>query len=131
MCAVAEAVQHTYSPALNLGLARVLEGFDLSAEKIPDLDELFQRLPKGLKLRLFDAARTSGVTFTVASPAEQAALQKAKVEEMSEKDISKEIKRLEKEMMEFARNLEFEAAARTRDQLTLLKKRAFGGASPE
>ena len=63
--------------------------------------------------------------------AEQAALQKAKVEEMSEKDISKEIKRLEKEMMEFARNLEFEAAARTRDQLTLLKKRAFGGASPE
>ena len=60
---------------------------------------------------------------------EQVALQKAQVEEMSEKDISKEIKRLEKEMMEFAKNLEFEAAARTRDQLTLLKERAFGGAA--
>ena len=61
--------------------------------------------------------------------AEQLAVQQAQVEDMSEKDVSKEIKRLEKEMMEFARNLEFEAAARTRDQLTLLKKRAFGGGS--
>ncbi|MEG0922211.1 MAG: excinuclease ABC subunit UvrB [Comamonas sp.] len=60
---------------------------------------------------------------------ELAALQKAQVEEMSEKDISKAIKRLEKEMMEFAKNLEFEAAARSRDQLTLLKQRVFGGVS--
>ncbi|WP_339477494.1 toxin VasX [Pseudomonas fluorescens] len=72
---VAAAVQDTYSPALNLGLNRVLEGFDLSGEKIPDLDELFQRLPKALHLRLFDAAKTSGVTFTVASPQELGALQ--------------------------------------------------------
>ena len=60
---------------------------------------------------------------------EQAALQKAQLEDMSERDISKEIKRLEKEMMDFARNLEFEAAARTRDQLHILKQRAFGGAA--
>ncbi|MEN5181293.1 excinuclease ABC subunit UvrB [Comamonas testosteroni] len=76
-----------------------------------------------------------GVYSTKASEeferAEKVALQKAQVEEMSERDISKEIKRLEKEMMEAARNLEFEAAARARDQLTLLKQRAFGGASPE
>ncbi|WP_448646505.1 toxin VasX [Pseudomonas mohnii] len=91
--AVAEAVQHTYSPALNLGLARVLEGFDLAAEKIPDLDELFQRLPKGLKLRLFDAARTSGVTFTVASPAEQAALQREIKDLLSERDYLKTLNR--------------------------------------
>ncbi|MGO4016188.1 hypothetical protein, partial [Pseudomonas sp. ITP1] len=72
---LADAVQDTYSPALNLGLSRALEGFDLAGEKIPDLDELFQRLPKALRLRVFDAARTSGVTFTVSTPAEQAALQ--------------------------------------------------------
>ncbi|GAB2481925.1 excinuclease ABC subunit UvrB [Comamonas humi] len=57
---------------------------------------------------------------------EQVALQKAQIEDLSEKDISKEIKRLEKQMLEYARNLEFEAAARTRDQLNLLKERAFG-----
>ncbi|MFM8866248.1 MAG: excinuclease ABC subunit UvrB [Limnohabitans sp.] len=59
---------------------------------------------------------------------EQAALQKAKVEDMSEKDIAKAIKLLEKQMMEHARNLEFEKAARVRDQLAILKEQAFGAA---
>ncbi len=44
---------------------------------------------------------------------------------MSEKALAKEIQRLEKTMMEFARNLEFEKAASTRDELTRLKDRAF------
>ena len=39
------------------------------------------------------------------------------VEDMSEKDMAREIKRLEKLMLEHARNLEFEKAARVRDQL--------------
>jgi excinuclease ABC subunit B len=63
---------------------------------------------------------------------EQEALQRAKVEDMSEKDIAREIKRLEKLMLEHARNLEFEKAARVRDQLHQLKQQAFGapGADP-
>jgi excinuclease ABC subunit B len=55
-------------------------------------------------------------------------LQKAKIEDMSERDVAKEIKRLEKLMMEHARNLEFENAARVRDQLATLREQAFGGA---
>lgn len=47
-------------------------------------------------------------------------------EGLSEKDLSKRIKQLEKEMLEAARNLEFEKAARLRDQLALLKEQAFG-----
>jgi excinuclease ABC subunit B len=57
---------------------------------------------------------------------EQEALQRAKVEDMTEKDVAREIKRLEKLMLEHARNLEFEQAARVRDQLTRLKDQAFG-----
>ncbi|QDL56731.1 excinuclease ABC subunit UvrB [Rhodoferax aquaticus] len=57
---------------------------------------------------------------------ERDAQQRAQVEDMSEKDISREIKRLEKLMMEHARNLEFEKAARVRDQLSILKQQAFG-----
>ncbi len=57
---------------------------------------------------------------------EQDAMQRALVEDMSEKDMAREIKRLEKQMIEHARNLEFEQAAKTRDQLALLKKRVFG-----
>ena len=59
---------------------------------------------------------------------ERDAMQRAQVEDMSEKDISREIKRLEKLMMEHARNLEFEKAARVRDQLGILKEQAFGAA---
>jgi len=57
---------------------------------------------------------------------EQEALQRARTEDMSEKDLAREIKRLEKLMLEHARNLEFEQAARVRDQLVQLKDRAFG-----
>jgi excinuclease ABC subunit B len=45
---------------------------------------------------------------------------------MSEKDVAREIKRLEKLMLEHARNLEFEKAARVRDQLAHLREQAFG-----
>jgi excinuclease ABC subunit B len=58
---------------------------------------------------------------------ERASQQRAAAEEMSEKDVAREIKRLEKLMMEHARNLEFEQAARVRDQLAILKEQAFGG----
>ena len=47
-------------------------------------------------------------------------------EPMSEKALAKEIVQLEKKMLEFARNLEFEKAAKTRDELGRLKQKAFG-----
>jgi len=46
--------------------------------------------------------------------------------ELSEKALAKEIARLEKQMLEHARNLEFEKAAQARDQLSSLKSRVFG-----
>ena len=52
--------------------------------------------------------------------------QRAKFEDMSEKQLAKEIKRLEKQMMEHAKNLEFEKAAAARDQLAVLRERVFG-----
>lgn len=44
-----------------------------------------------------------------------------------EKALAREIKRLEKQMMDQARNLEFEQAAATRDALTRLKEKALLG----
>ena len=60
--------------------------------------------------------------------AQEREIEKARIEDMSERDIAKEIKRLEKLMMEHARNLEFENAARVRDQLAHLRAQAFGAA---
>ena len=47
-------------------------------------------------------------------------------ENMSEKQIAKEILRLEKAMSAHAKNLEFEQAAQARDELNMLKQRIFG-----
>jgi len=54
----------------------------------------------------------------------------ARYEAMSEKQLAREIRALENQMLDCARNLEFEKAAQARDQLSELKKRAFGVAPP-
>ncbi len=56
----------------------------------------------------------------------KAAQAAAEVEALSEKDLGKRIKLLERQMLEHARQLEFEKAARLRDQLALLREQAFG-----
>ncbi len=53
-------------------------------------------------------------------------VEQAEVEAMSEKDLGKRMKLLEKQMLDHARNLEFEKAARVRDQLAQLREQAFG-----
>ena len=50
----------------------------------------------------------------------------AELDVMSEKDVAREIKRLEKLMMTHAKDLEFEKAAHVRDQLGQLRAQAFG-----
>ncbi|MFP5460604.1 MAG: excinuclease ABC subunit UvrB [Gammaproteobacteria bacterium] len=52
--------------------------------------------------------------------------EQARYEVLGEKAAAKELKRLEKQMLEHARNLEFEKAARVRDQLAALKQQVFG-----
>ncbi len=56
----------------------------------------------------------------------QAAQRQTQYETMSEKGIAREIRRLERQMLECAKNLEFEKAAQARDQLAVLKERFFG-----
>ena len=58
----------------------------------------------------------------------KAAQQQAAYEAMDEKAVAREIKRLEKLMMECAKNLEFEKAAAARDDLFRLRERVFGAA---
>ena len=60
----------------------------------------------------------------------KAAQTKAKYEAMPEKDMEKELKRLEKEMLDAAKNLEFEKAAELRDKLYQIKEAMFGVALP-
>jgi len=85
--------------------------------------------PKGVEKEVRDMidgvyAARPGEMGTRAHRAEPAALA------LSEKELTREVKRLEKEMLEHARNLEFERAARARDALKALKEKLFGVVEP-
>ncbi len=61
----------------------------------------------------------------------KAAQDQASYESLSEKQILKEMKRLEKAMHDSAKNLEFEKAAEFRDQLKKLKVKFYGAEIPD
>jgi excinuclease ABC subunit B len=62
-----------------------------------------------------------------ASASRERAAAEAEPAPIGEKQAAREIKRLEKLMFEHAKNLEFEKAARVRDQLAALRGQVFGG----
>ena len=81
-------------------------------------------IPKGVQKRIKDMIE--GIYDPDAAKEElKAAQSEARYDVMSEKDLAMAIKRTEKEMMEAARNLEFERAAKLRDELKELKSRLF------
>jgi excinuclease ABC subunit B len=88
--------------------------------------------PQGInkKVRdMIDGVMSSKAGKDAAREAERRDMLRATgVEEFTEKDLAKRIKQLEKQMFDAAKNLEFEQAARLRDQLVQLKERAFGAA---
>ncbi|WP_251374865.1 excinuclease ABC subunit UvrB [Polynucleobacter corsicus] len=84
--------------------------------------------PRGVKKRIKDII--DGVYDVKEKRSEmQVEQERARYEDMSEKDLAGEIKRLEKQMNSEAKNLEFEKAASTRDRLTKVKEMAFGASS--
>ena len=81
--------------------------------------------PKGVQKRIKDII--DGVYDVQEKRVElQIAQRKAHYEMMSERELANEISRLEKQMMAEAKNLEFEKAAATRDQIAKIKELAFG-----
>jgi excinuclease ABC subunit B len=77
--------------------------------------------PQGVQKRIKDIIEG---TYEPEAARDQlkAAQAQAKYLAMSEKDVSKEIKRLEKDMLQAAKNLEFEKATELRDQLKKLRE---------
>jgi excinuclease ABC subunit B len=86
--------------------------------------------PKGVIKRIKDII--DGVYDVQEKRSElQVAQNRAHYESLSEKELAKEIGRLEKQMMAEAKNLEFERAAATRDQIAKIKELAFGALSKD
>jgi len=83
--------------------------------------------PRGVSKKIKDII--DGVYDAESAQTElKAAQRQAVYEAMDAKSVAKEIKRLEKLMLECAKNLEFEKAAAARDDLFRLKEQVFGAA---
>lgn len=86
--------------------------------------------PKGVSKRIKDII--DGVYDVEDGKRERkAAQEQANYESLSEKQLTKELKRIEKAMHDAAKNLEFEKAADFRDQLKKLKLKVFGAEIPD
>jgi excinuclease ABC subunit B len=81
--------------------------------------------PKGVVKRIKDIIE-SAYDYEEAQEKLLAQEEQAGYAHMNEKQLTREVKRLEKEMLDAAKNLEFEKAAQLRDKLNMLKRQLFG-----
>ncbi|MEC5217785.1 excinuclease ABC subunit B [Actimicrobium sp. GrIS 1.19] len=129
--------------ARNLNGKAILYGDKVTDSMRRAIDETERRRNKQIAFNLANGITPVGINKKIKdlidgvySPQEaredlQAAQETAKYESMSEKQVSKEIKRLEKLMLDHAKNLEFEKAAQVRDQLRILKEQLFGASGSD
>ena len=129
--------------ARNLSGKAILYGDKVTDSMRRAIDETERRRTKQVAFNLANNITPIGIKKQIRdlidgvySPQEaredlQAAQETAKYESMSEKQVSKEIKRLEKLMLDHAKNLEFEKAAQVRDQLRILKEQLFGASGSD
>ncbi|MDR0577839.1 MAG: excinuclease ABC subunit UvrB [Candidatus Accumulibacter sp.] len=114
-----------YADRMTDSMRRAIAETDRRRDKQIDYNEARGIRPKGVSKRIKDII--DGVYDAGASARElKAAQQEAHYSALGEKQLAREIKRLEKEMNDHARNLEFEKAATARDELFRLKERLFG-----
>ena len=113
-----------YADVVTDSMRRAIEETERRRTKQIAYNEAHDITPQGIKKRIKDII--DGVYDPEsARQGIKAAQSRARYETMGEKELTREVKRLEKEMLEAARNLEFERAAELRDQLTALKERLF------
>ena len=114
-----------YADTVTDSMRRAIEETERRRRKQIAYNEARGITPKGVSKRIKDIIDGVYGAEDVRSELRAAEAQ-ARYENMSEKQLAREIKRLEKQMLDYARNLEFEKAAEVRDQLAELKKRMFG-----
>ena len=110
-----------YADKITGSMRRALDETERRRQKQQLHNELHHITPLGVQKRIKDIIE--GTYEPDAARKElKAAQSQAKYQAMSEREVGKEIKRLEKEMLQAARNLEFERAGDLRDQLKKLRE---------
>ena len=116
-----------YADTITQSMQRAIAETGRRREKQIAYNEAKGIVPRGVTKRIKDII--DGVYDPQTAGSElKAAQQQASYEAMDEKAVAREIKRLEKLMLDCAKNLEFEKAAAARDDLFRLRERVFGAA---
>ena len=114
-----------YADRMTDSMKRAIAETDRRRSKQITYNKVHNITPIGVSKRIKDII--DGVYDADGAQQERKAAQdEARYEAMSEKQLAREIRTLEKQMHDHARNLDFEKAAQARDKLTELRKRAFG-----
>ena len=113
-----------YADRITDSMRRAMDETDRRRTKQIAYNEAHGITPQGVVKRIKDIIEGT-YDMDAERKSLKAAQTQAKYLAMSEKDVSKEIKRLEKEMLQAAKNLEFEKAAELRDQLKKLRESVF------
>ena len=118
-----------YADAVTNSMRRAIDETDRRRARQGEFNRVHGIVPQGVQKQVKELI--DGVYDATASRAEQlVAGERREAESMSEVQLGREIKRLERQMLELAKNLEFEKAARVRDQLGALRERVFIGETP-
>ena len=113
-----------YADVMTDSMRRAIDETERRRTKQVAYNEARGITPKGVQKRIKDII--DGVYDHESARQElKAAQNQARYRQMGEKDLTRELKRLEREMLEAAKNLEFERAAHLRDELKTLKERLF------
>lgn len=113
-----------YADTITGSMKVAIEETQRRREKQNAYNEAHGITPKGIKKKVADIMESSSVDAV--NRREKATLTQAKVTQLSSKALSKQFKALEKKMLEHAQNLEFEEAAKVRDELTALQHALAG-----
>ncbi len=113
-----------YADRITESMRKAISETDRRRAKQQAHNEAHGIIPQGVIKRIKDIIDTE-YDMDAGRKSLKAAQTEAKYLAMSEKDVSKEIKRLEKDMLQAAKNLEFEKAAQLRDQLKKLRESVF------
>ncbi|MDR2839268.1 MAG: excinuclease ABC subunit UvrB [Azonexus sp.] len=116
-----------YADRITDSMQRAIAETERRREKQIDFNRQHGITPRGVTKKIKDII--DGVYDVESAQTERkVAEQRAIYAAMDEKTVAREIKRLEKEMLERAKNLEFEQAAAARDELFRLREQVFGAA---
>jgi excinuclease ABC subunit B len=118
-----------YADTMTDSMKAAIDETERRRRKQVEFNERMGITPKGVQKRIKDLI--DGVyDIDEARKSQKAAQAQKRYERMPEKDLERELKQIEKQMLDAAKNLEFERAAELRDQLYQLREKLFGVALP-